>query len=270
MITLSVLGRPVGLRVDPPLHAHLASALRDLASGASASTESPTIIDVTTDGRTWRVVTDRQRYAGPSADLAFYDTLCAVNDLAAATIARIGGVGLHGGAVAIESADGPAGLAIVGASGAGKSTMTARLVLDGHAYIGDEVAAVTPRLRLAGFHRPIGLRQSSVGSLQLVTTPGPYEFTTPFVASDAATLADDVPLVAIALPMRDAAGPAKEPITPADALTRLCNATLGTQRLEREAFGRLDRLVRSVPAALVRYRDLSAGAAACVELVSCV
>ena len=62
---------------------------------------------------------------------------------------------LHGGAVDINGS----AIAVVGHSGAGKSTFTAAMTRAGHRYLADEVVAVDDSGSVLAFHRPIGLRR---------------------------------------------------------------------------------------------------------------
>jgi hypothetical protein len=70
---------------------------------------------------------------------------------------------LHGGAVAAR--DGSCAIAIVGESGAGKSTTTAHLVASGWGYLSDEVVVLGDDLRVEAHHRPIEVTAASLDLL---------------------------------------------------------------------------------------------------------
>jgi hypothetical protein len=260
-----LLGAVVRIRSSAPLARHLAGALVDLSCADRRRAPMLTVEAFRESG--WSVSwPNEQRYEGPDQDVAFYDVLGALNEAAAQHVSVTGRVGLHGGAVRI----GATGVAVVGHSGTGKSTLTAGLVQAGHGYIADELAAVsllgTHSADPAGgasvhpFHRPIGLRSGGLKALDLACSGGPFEFTFPLVASTIGRLVEAAPLGLVVFVDRNPlAPPQTSPLRPAHALHRLSNNTLGTCGMEREIFSKLEQLVRKVPAVVVRYGTIEQG-----------
>ncbi len=266
--TFDLLGSRVNLRASAPLAKPLQEVLADL-SCRSARRAPMLTVERFTDGD-WSVAwRHEQRYSGPDASVAFYDVFGAFNEVAARQVANVGGVGLHGGAVAI---DGRA-LALVGHSGSGKSTLTAALVCAGHGFVADEVSAVSgPDAQnpiVSTFHRPIGLRRGGAAALGIEIPSGPFDQTFPLRAESVGELSGPAPLEAIAFVERDEFGePTVEPISPAVALHRLSDQTLGTWGLERETFRRLETMVKNVRAVVLRYAETADGVALAEQLMS--
>lgn len=241
-----------------PLAEVLHQALADLRVEQTDTACAEHRLEVAHDVATgeWTVTLDgADRYTGPESHIALYDTLIALNQLAARSAVEAGRTVLHGGAVAI---DGRA-VAVVGHSGAGKSTLTTALVRTGHVFLADEVTAVDDDGTVHAFHRPIGLRRSGADHLGVgVPDDGPFDTVTPYVVGTRrgqSALGDRVPLRAVAVLRRDdrRSVPRIEAMTPARALFELSNQTLGATDLERAMFQRLDRLVRAVPVIELHY-----------------
>lgn len=265
--SFDLLGHVVRIQSSAPLAEHLTDALADLSCADRRRSPMLTVEAFADDS--WSVSwPDEQRYDGPDKAVAFYDVFGALNEAAARHAASTGRVGLHGGAVRI----GATGVAVVGHSGAGKSTLTAGLVQAGHGFIADELAAVSvatgtsmDSAALASvhpFHRPIGLRSGGAEALGILVADGPFGYTFPLPAGTIGTLAGAVPLGLVVFVERDPlAPPQTEEVSPAHALHRLSNHTLGTWGMERETFPKLDQLVRTVPAVTVRYGTIEEGVA---------
>jgi hypothetical protein len=213
--SFDLLGSRVSLRASAPLAEPLREGLADL-SCRSVRRAPMLTVERFVDGD-WSVAwRNEQRYSGPDESVAFYDVFGAFNEVAARQVASDGGVGLHGGTVAI---DGRA-LALVGHSGSGKSTLTAALVSAGHGFVADEVSAVSaPDARnpvVSTFHRPIGLRRGGAAALGIEIPSGPFDQTFPLRAGSVGRLSGPAPLEVIAFVERgDVAEPTVEPISPA-------------------------------------------------------
>lgn len=263
--TYDLLGRIVRIRATEPLAGLLADAFEDLA--VTDQRADSVLTAKRSRAGIWTVSwPSEERYQGPDDALAFYDVFGAMNEVAALQAAASGMVGMHGAAVRV----GDDAAVIVGQSGAGKSTLAARLVQRGDGFIADELSAAlavpdSSREEAASFmvrpyHRPIGIRPAAADVLGLDVPDGPFEHTYPLKASDIGTMAGATPLRLIAFVMRDSAvAPDFEVLSPARALHRLSNLTLGTLGFERETFGRLAELVRSTRAVVLRYGAIDDG-----------
>ncbi len=265
--SFDLLGHVVRIRSSAPLAERLTAALADLSCGDRRRAPMLTV-ERFADG-SWSVAwPEEQRYHGRDEAVAFSDVFGALNEAAARYATSIGRVSLHGGAVRI----GAIGVAVVGHSGAGKSTLTAGLVQAGHGFIADELAAVSPAgadskespgaATVHPFHRPIGLRAGGAEALGVAIVDGPFKHTFPLSVATVGTLAGATPLGLVAFIERDpSASPQTTALSPARALHRLSNHTLGTWGMERKAFPQLEQLVRAVPAVVVRYGTIEEGVA---------
>lgn len=248
------------VRASEPLAGELADCLADLRADQGAGPSTHTLVVSETAG-TWTVSwDDEQRYCGPLAHLALYDTLIAINQHAAETAVDNGCAVLHGGAIGVAGR----GVAFVGHSGAGKSTLTAAMSRCRHAYLADEVVAVEDPHRPDGadlvvrpFHRPVGLRPPAAEALGVGRPDGPYETILPYRVSRHGVVGGRTPLRLILLLRRRDVDPAIQAVEPAQALFELSNQTLGGAGLERHVFRRLEALVRLVPVAELHYRDIN-------------
>ena len=259
--SFDLLGRVVSVRASTRLAEPLASALAGLS--CRAARRAPLLTVERFANGDWSVAwRHEQRYRGPDEGVAFYDVLGAFNDVAARHAAADGRVCLHGGSVDVVGRV----LSLVGHSGAGKSTLTAALVQAGHGFVADEVTAIADPsggdLTVSSFHRPIGLRSDGAALLGIGVPPGPFEHTFPLDATSIGSLGGPSPLRTIAFVERDiTAGPAIEAISPALALHRLSNQTLGTWGLENETFRRLETIVKRVDSVVLRYDSIADGVA---------
>lgn len=201
--------------------------------------------------------------------IALHDTMSAINERAAALAARTSTV-LHGGAVVIDGQ----GVTFVGASGAGKTTLTARAVLDGADYLCDEVTAIDRVAVLRAYPRPLGLRRVGAEALGIRIPDGPFASTYPMRVSEHGSTGDRAALRAIFLvsfrghesgatagagaqsvATESATHTELERLSPATALLRLTTQTLGAATVKRTMFRRLNRLVRHIPVYGLRYSD---------------
>lgn len=191
----------------------------------------------------------------PSAVACVLDVL---SDLASERAAHTDTV-LHGGVLEI---DGRA-VALVGHSGAGKTTLTAAGVLAGHGFVADEVCAVAPDGTVRTFHRPLGLRERGAAALGVPVSRHRADHLVQLTpASRLGRLAGPCPLAMVAM-VRRGAGPARvDLLDQAPALVELCNLTLGAQGSERTMFHRLATLVREVPVGVVHVDEAAAPGAA--------
>jgi hypothetical protein len=181
---------PFEVEASPLIAPLLAEALLDLRSDDTPRRQLRTMQD---RAGMWTVGWDGEEpFIGNDFDHAMYSSLSAINLLAAREGARDCAV-LHGGSVAVDGR----GVVFVGHSGSGKSTLTAAMAMAGHAYIADEVAAITSDSRIRAFHRPIGLRAGGAAVLGLDLPPGPFEFTYPLRLGHRATLVDGAQLTRI-------------------------------------------------------------------------
>lgn len=192
---------------------------------------------------------------------------------AAAFVREIDGIGHVGQADSLQPQR--TAVAVCGASGAGKSTFAAAAVLQGHHYLADEVCSIDPMsMMVAPYHRPIGLRPRSAAMLGLqldrmvraVETADTRDLdsddSTPWPVSSGGHLATSLPLGLVAIldrdsdPAGDSASAVEiEWLPPSQALVRLVGFAIPAVGIERETFRRIERLVRDVPVAVVRYRD---------------
>ena len=154
----------VEVRVEDPEVA----AMLDVALGALAPAPEATctvsVLTSESDGvRHHRVVSGTELRATPSTAVGAVQAVVAeLNDLAA-TRTR-GHLLLHAGAVA----RGDDVVVIAGASGRGKSTLTAALVRDGFDYLTDELVAIDPTELVArAYAKPIDLDQASHDLLEI-------------------------------------------------------------------------------------------------------
>ena len=176
------------------------------------------------------------------------------------------GLVLHGGAVA-----GPDGAVLLpGASGAGKTTLTAWLIAHGWRYLTDELAFVATGLAVVhGLARPLHLKQLAIPAVRA------------FADLDARADADDTletPSSLLVQPSRlsgdTPAGPTRidrlvfpryQPgaddaltrLSPAEAGLRLMACLINARNLDGDGFPAATRLARQCPAYELRYGHFS-------------
>ena len=154
---------------DPTLQRHMDDRLISLP-GAPEAEATISIVDRGRDGaRRYRVFCDdelRQRVASPERAAA-----CAFSELNQLAISRTTGrLRFHGGAVERNGMV----VAVLGASGRGKSTLTAALMQRGWAYLTDEMVAVDPAtLRVDPYPKVLDLSEHSLQLLGASTIPTP-------------------------------------------------------------------------------------------------
>jgi hypothetical protein len=260
-LRLSVLGQLVAVRVPGRLGHLLAEVLVDLCEPTPRPVDHPATEVVVR--RRWSsgydVLVDGE-FRAEDRDAA--NTLVCVLDVLsdlASEHAAVTDTVLHGGVLQI---DGRA-IALVGVSGAGKTTLTAAGVRAGHGFVADEVCAVAPDGLVRPFHRPLGLRPHGATALGIAVSRRRFErLAQPRAASTFGRLAGPSPLAQVALVQRGPAASRLEPLEPARALVELCNLTLGAEGAERTMFHRLAALVRSVPIGVLSVDEALPPAAA--------
>lgn len=240
--------RVAGLRVqvlasDPVDEAarHMLADLEPSARGRHSSIE----VRQLDDGR-YRL--DRDGRPGEEtveAGLALVGVLDVMNAMVAEHWSRRH-VALHAATVEREGR----ALALVGHSGAGKTTLAAAAVRAGWGYVGDEAGLVDDSLVVHAYHRPLGLRRGGRTLLGLPLSDEPWHrLTQPEPGSRLGRLVQRAPLAAVVFLRRTSVAAATQPqaLSPAAALADLLNNVLGTEGVETKVFRRLERMVRSVP-----------------------
>jgi hypothetical protein len=208
----------------------------------------------------WRVsLGDGGSIARSDTSNALAETISEINRLAARSVVDDHTV-LHAGSFCV---DGRA-VAVTGVSGAGKSTLVAAATLSGLGYLGDEVCAVDPSsLRVRPFARPIGLRSGGAAAIGIEIPDDPLDpYREVYPWQPPTRMPHDVaaPLALIALVERRPGNVEIDLLRPAHALVRLTELSLAADRIEREVFRRLDRLVREVPVVTIFHDDPTAAA----------
>ena len=113
------------------------------------------------------------------------------------------------------------------------------------------------------------MRADGAEAIGVAIPDGPFDSTYPLPAATIGALAGPAPLDLIGFVERHPGMPAGiDHVSPAQALHRLSNHTLGTWGLERETFPQLDRLVRAVPAVAIRYDTVAEGVAMVEQAVA--
>lgn len=226
-----------------------------LAAGRSAPrTGDPEIVwEPLPDGRWMVSLGEGGSIARTDTATALAETISEINRLAARSVTDDHAV-LHAGSFAVDAW----AVAVTGPSGAGKSTLVAAATLAGHRYLGDEVCAVDPsNLHVLPFPRPIGLRTGGAAAIG-VDIPDdphdPYREVYPWQPA-AGDPGPPSPLALIAFVERRPGPVEIESIRPSHALAKLTELSLAADGIEREAFRRLDRLVRAVPMVTIAHDD---------------
>lgn len=154
-------------------------------------------------------------------------------------------------------------VALAGPSGSGKSTLAAAAVLDGVAFVADEITAVSALdLGVRVFHRPIGLRQGAADALGVDfpddrrSIPGAVHP----LPVDTARLSPGGTLHAVAIVRWDpAATPSLQTLPPAQALAELSQHVVVDDEAIPDTFRRLDLLVRTVGVVRLDFPDPPSG-----------
>ena len=167
------------------------------------------------------------------------------------------------------------GLILTGESGSGKSTLSALLGANGWRFMGDEFVLLEPETGLMHpFPRPVSLKNASIDALEAVLPDsrfGPRLIGTPkgdirHVKPDPAAIAAmDRPVIPrLILFPRYGFETAVRDILPGEVFVRLTQASTNYTAMGERGFDALTRLVVSVPAKAIDYRD-TATALAMVE-----
>jgi|GEM_PF-1537360 len=171
---------------------------------------------------------------------------------------------LHAGAVA-----GPSGtIALAGAPGAGKSTLTAALVRSGLGYVTDEALAIDPAGGVTAYAKPLSLDESSLGLLHLAPGEARAGHVSPDVVGPTSVVPP--PLRAVILPDRTRAlDPADldRPLAASDALLALGACAFGLARRRQVGLDALAALSRRIPVLRLGTSDLDAATQALHRLL---
>lgn len=227
-------------------------ALRASLCDLATELEAEHVLKVERSGlRRWDVWWDDVNMAeGVDASMALYSALRAVNGRAAER-ASVDRLVLHGACVDIAGC----GVAFVGDSGAGKTTLAAAAMMRGHALVCEEATAIGPVLSVAPFHRPLGVRKQTARKLQIARRRGPFRFVHPVAPSLLGSLSAGASIRLVVLPTWSNDGGRLVRLDPAEALVRLMNHTLGSVGRERAAFRAAAGLVAMVPVVELSMSD---------------
>lgn len=242
------LGERFRLLVPPELADVLVPALADLASVEGTAIS---VLAVVPRGAGFFDVTwnDEIEAEGVNIALALYQVLISINVRAAAAAAVTDTV-LHAGVLEVTGV----GIALVGPSGAGKTTLTAGGALLGLGYVADEICAINSTGRIRPYHRPPGLRSGGANAIGVAIPDDPmYQWMYPLRMGDRVRLAGDVPLACVVLVDRRSGPTVLERLGKADALVALANQTLGASGSEQQMFQRLAQLVNDIPIARLGF-----------------
>jgi hypothetical protein len=165
--------RGMGCRFDVevaagPFRGPVRHALADLASPGPVSVHYRLATAVDEAGLMAVVMRDGRPISAPSPiSQAILELMADVNSAAVAS--RPDKLVLHAGAVSLRGS----GLLLPAQSGAGKSTMTAALILRGFRYLSDEAAAIDPiSLEVEPYPKPLTLSGGSLALLGRHALPG--------------------------------------------------------------------------------------------------
>lgn len=238
-----VAGTRVEVEVPPPLDEVVRDLLVDLEPAGRGGAHSLRV--VAENAHQYRMIRDgRPSEQAVSTGLALVGVLDMLNAAVAEHWSR-DHLALHAGVIE----RGGRSLALVGHSGAGKTTLTAAAVQAGWSFLGDEVGLIDSRFVAHAYHRPLGLRRGGRALLGLPVSTDPWHLAVqPEPASRLGTLVRQAPLAAVVFLERSSASPTEPTVmSPAAALADLLNNVLGTDGVEVKVFRRLERLVREVP-----------------------
>lgn len=256
------LGVRVTIDAPDPVADVLVEALTDLAAQAGDPGHA---VVVRADGdATFAVTVDGEQRVGLlGLGATIHYTLVVLNEFAARH-AVADSVVLHAGVVAF----GGRAVAIVGTSGAGKTTLTAACLLAGASLVAEEVCAVDDHGTVWPYHRPLGLRPGGARALGLAVRPLAADLPVPPVrAPEISSLAGPTTLAGVMLVHRRPGALELVPLAPVDALVRLSGQTLGDGGCERQMFRRLDQFVRRHPVWAAAY-DVTEDAVATVRRIA--
>jgi len=241
-----LFGARICLELPAKIEEVLGPALGDLpVLGDEATRGDETRIVVSADGLSGYDVTVDGRVTHDGLDIgtALYAALVDLNQEASVAAARDHAV-LHAGVLEVDGV----GIAVVGHSGAGKTTLTAAGVLGGFGYVADEIAAIDSSSVVQPYHRPLGLRGGGAALLGMVVSGDPrLSRIMPLRIGGRGRLAQALPLGAVVLLERHRTEAATRRLGPAEALVRLADHTLGDDGTESTMFRRLERLVKTIP-----------------------
>lgn len=154
---------------------------------------------------------------------------------------------------------GGAGVALIGYSGFGKTTLAAAATRSGWGFVSDELGLVDEHHVAHAFHRPLGLRRGGMLHLGLERTNDPlFDVVRPWRASTLGSLAQRTRLCCLVFMAAPTADNAVTPMSPAFALANMLSNLHGAAGVEHQVFRRLERLVRAVPAVRLPRHELSA------------
>lgn len=243
------------LDVPAAIEAVLAPSLVDLAVEPDA-TRPAAVLELRERGAGFHDVWwgDECRAEGLDAASALYQALITIDEIAAEAAARTDTV-LHGGGIEVHGH----GVALVGRSGAGKTTLTTAAALAGHGFVADEICAIGPHGALRPFHRPVGLRAGGAARLGIDVPDDPlvrWTYPVRIGSIPGARRCGPVPLRLVALVDRRPGRGAIRRVEPSVALARLADETLGAEGTERAMFRRLEHLVQAIAVVELGFEDI--------------
>ncbi|MEY4340154.1 MAG: hypothetical protein RLZ14_2004 [Actinomycetota bacterium] len=164
---------------------------------------------------------------------------------------------------------GGAGVALIGYSGFGKTTLAAAAVQAGWGFVSDELGLVDQQHVAHAFHRPLGLRRGGLLHLRLEAPTDPlFEVVRPCRGSSLGALSASTSLRCLVFMGAPSATGEITAVSPGSALARLLSNVHGAAGVERDVFRRLERLVRAVPAVQLPRQGLDTMVALLDELLS--